>query len=308
MTEFDNKIKKGGFFAGIFDHLFFLRPLLILPIWAPLLLGYVAVGGSGLELVFIKLLLLGIFLGGGIYGLNQIYDVEGDRINRKNLPLSLGLISPKAAWAMTILCDTAAVVIGFWITPITGILTPVAVFMGFLYSLPRFRFKDSPWLAVLLNGLGHGALVYVIGWSSIDNLQWQVLYRMLPYALAFAGVYIATTIPDIVGDRATGKITLAVAKGAKTATIISYTMIGVSAIGSMFVKEPAVFLTGLFASPFYVFAAVKGGKSFVTANKMAVLLMNLWVCFYAFPYIVVLIVVIAGSRIYFSIRLNEKYP
>ena len=184
-------------------------------------MGYVAVGGSGLDLVFIKLLLLGIFLGGGIYGLNQIYDIEGDRINRKNLPLSLGLVSPGMAWGITVFCDIAAIAMGFMITPITGILTAVGVFMGFLYSHPKFRFKDSPWHSVLLNGFGHGALIYAIGWSSIDNLQWQVLYRMLPYAMAFAGVYIATTIPDIVGDRATGKITLAVAKGAKTATIIS---------------------------------------------------------------------------------------
>ncbi len=300
--------KRGGFLAWIFDHIFFLRPLLLLPIWAPLLLGYVAGGGSGLDLPFIQLLLLGLFLGGGIYGLNQIYDVEGDRINRKNLPFSLGLVSPGMAWIITIFCDIAALAVAVWIDPIAGVLVAIGVFMGFLYSHPKFRFKDSPWFSIILNGLGHGALIYVIGWSSINNLQWQVLYRMLPYALAYAGVYIATTIPDIEGDRITRKRTLAVVKGEKTAVIASFILIGIATIGSIFIKEPAVFLTGLFASPYYIYAAIKGGKRFVRANKIAVLLMNLWVCFYAFPYIVVLIVVIVTSRIYYSIRLKTKYP
>ncbi len=308
MDEPELDIKKGGLLARIFDHLFFLRPLLILPIWAPLLLGYNAAGGSGLDFLFVKLLLLGIFLGGGIYGLNQIYDIVGDRINRKNLPLSLGLVSERFAWVITLLCDILALAVAFWITPITGLFTALGVFMGFLYSHPKFRFKDSPWKSIVLNGLGHGALVYVIGWSSIDKLHWQVLYRMLPYALAYAGVFIATTIPDIEGDRATGKTTLAVLKGEKISTIISYALIGIAAVGSIFLKEPAVFLTGLFAVPFYVYAAIKGGRRFVTANKVAVLLMNLWVCFYAFPYFIVLIIVIAGSRVYYSMRLDTKYP
>lgn len=308
MNTPENKPKRGGLITGVFDHLFFLRPLLILPIWAPLLLGYVAGGGSGLDLTFVQLLLLGLFLGGGIYGINQIYDIEGDRINRKNLPLSLGIVSPRAAWAITVFCDFAAIAVALWIDPITAILTAIGVFMGFLYSHPKFRFKDNPWLSIVLNGIGHGALVYVIGWSSINNLQWQVLYRMLPYALAYAGVYIATTIPDIQGDRATGKHTIAVEKGEKNATIKSFILIGIATIGSIFIEEPAVFLTGLFSAPFYIYAAVKGGKRFVKANKVAVLLMNLWVCFYAFPYIIVLIVVIVMSRLYYSMRLNTKYP
>jgi len=303
-----NKNKKSGVFAGIFDHIFFLRPLLILPIWAPLLLGYVAAGGSGLDLVFIKLLLLGLFLGGGIYGLNQIFDIEGDRLNRKNLPIALGHVSIPAAWAMTIFFDVAALATAIWIGIMPAAFTVVGVLFGFLYSHPKFRFKDKPWQAVLLNALGHGTLVYVIGWSSIDILKLEILYRVLPYALAFAGVYLATTIPDISGDRAVGKRTLAVLKGEKYTTILSFALIGVATLGSIFIKEPAVFLTGLFSIPFYIYAAIKGGRHFVTANKVAVLLLNLWICFYAITYILVLVIIIVASRIYYTTRLKVRYP
>ena len=280
----EQALKKTGIIAKVFDHIFFLRPLLLLPIWAPLFLGYTAAGGSGLEFIVVKLLALGFFLGGGIYGLNQIYDIEGDRINKKNLPLSLNLVSKHAAWAITIFCDIAAIAAGIWTGFFPAIFTTIGVVLGVLYSHPKFRFKDHPWLALVLNAIGHGALVYVIGWSAINVLKWEILYRMLPYAVAYAGVYVATTIPDLAGDRLVGKNTLAVAKGEKKASIIALALIGIASIGSIFLKEPAIFLTGLFSAPFYVYATVKSGNRFVSANKIAVLLLNLWVCFYAVSY------------------------
>ena len=305
--HYDNTIK-GGFLARIFDHIFFFRPLLILPVWAPLLLGYWASGGREFDLRYPLLLILGFFLGGWIYGLNQIYDVEGDRINRKNLPLSRGLVSEKAAWAISIVSLIIAIAAGFYIGIWTGIFTTIGCAMGFLYSHPIFRFKDKPWHALLLNGFGHGSLVYVIGWSAGGGLEWMVLLRMLPYALAFAGVYIATTIPDIAGDRMTKKRTLAVSIGEKRASIYALLFIALGSISGIFLSEPALLLTGLFAAPLYIHAFIKGGERFVTANKVAVLLLNVWICFYIFSYFVVLLVIILGSRMFNSNRMGVKYP
>jgi len=306
--EPDVKYKKGGFLTRIIDHIFFLRPLLILPIWAPLLLGYWAAGGRGLDIVFLQLLLLGILLGGGIYGINQLYDVEGDRLNRKNLPLALGLVSRPAAWVITLLCDIGVLVTAGFLGPVTAILTAVGVAMGILYSHPRWRLKDKPWAALALNAIGHGALVYVIGWSSIGILKWAILLRMIPYALAFGGVYLATTIPDADGDIATGKRTLAFAWGETRTVVLAFALIIAASVSSVFLSEPAVFLTGLFSSPFYIYAAIKGGKRYVTANKAAVLLLNLCICFYIFPYIAVLVLSVVLSRLYYSLRLKVRYP
>ncbi len=304
----DNSQLCGGFFAKIADHIFFLRPLLILPIWAPLLLGYYAAGGRGVDMDFIILLVLGILLGGGIYGINQLYDVEGDRLNRKNLPLALGLISRTAAWAITLFCSVGTLIVAGLLGPITALLTALGLAMGILYSHPKWRLKDRPWHALLLNALGHGALVYVIGWSTADTLKWITLLRMLPYAFAYGGVYMATTIPDIKGDSIVGKRTVSVVFGERIGAAIAFMAIAVATVSSLFLSEPAIFLTGLFSAPFYIYAAIKGGSRYVAANKVAVLLLNLWVCFYLYFYIVVLVLVVAMSRIYYANRLKIRYP
>ncbi len=308
MDLVSSNTRRGGILARALDHLFFFRPLLLLPIWAPLLLGYWGAGGRESDPKYLLLLILGFFLGGWIYGLNQIFDIEGDRINRKNLPLPLGLVSKKTAWAISIASLLVAMAAGFFIGIWCGLFTAVGGAMGLAYSYPTLRFKDKPWPALLLNGLGHGSLVYAIGWSAGGPLKWMLLFRMLPFAFAFAGVYIATTIPDIVGDRRTKKITLAVSMGEKRASIVALGLIAIGAIAGIFLSEPALSLTGLFAAPFYIIAMKKGGDSFVRANKMAVLFLNLWICFYFLSYSLVLVVVIVGSRLYNSRRLGVKYP
>jgi len=66
--------------------------------------------------------------------------------------------------------------------------------------------------------------------------------------------------------------------------------------------------TGYCRDEFYIYAAIKGGSRYVAANKVAVLLLNLWVCFYLYFYIVVLVLVVAMSRIYYANRLKIRYP
>lgn len=279
-----------------------------MPIWAPLLLGYWAAGGRETDLKYPLLLLFGLCLGGWVYGLNQIFDIEGDRINRKNLPLPLGLVTLKSAWAISIASAGLAAVIGFLLGIFTGVFVLLGLAMGYFYSHPRFRFKDKAWPALILNGLGHGSLVYLIGWAAGGPLAWMMLIRMLPYALAYAGVYIATAIPDIEGDRATGKNTLAVELGGKRSIQIALGLIGIGSISGILLSEPALFLTGLFALPFYIAVFIRKEDNFVRANQIAVLLLNIWICFYIFSYFIVLLAVIILSRLYYTKRIGVNYP
>jgi len=300
--------KKPGLLARLMDHLFFLRPLLILPIWAPLFLGYWASGGRGLDIEYLILLFLGIFLGGAIYGLNQIYDIEGDKINDKNLSLSLNLISPKAAWVISIISAILSIGLAALINIWLVLMVILGLLFGVLYSHPKFKLKDKPWGGMIINGLGHGALIYLMGWISASPLKWGSLLRALPYAIAFAGVYLATTIPDFKGDSITGKKTLAVSVGPSKAALLAVILICIASITGGFLREPALLLTGLFSFPFYIYATIKNHDKFNLANKIAVLMLNIWICFYLFHYIVPLAIVVVGSRFYYKLRLGLKYP
>lgn len=240
--------------------------------------------------------------------MNQIYDIEGDRLNRKNLPLPLGLVSMKMAWIMTISSAVLALGVAFSLGIVTGVLTLFGLILGVLYSHPKWNLKSKPVPAILFNGLGHGSLVYLIGWSSVNLLRWESLYRMLPYAFAYGGVYLITTIPDIEGDRFVGKRTLAVVWGERRTQIIAFALIVLSTVAGYYMKERAVFLTGIFSAPFYAYSAIMRGRAYLRANAVAVLLLNFWIWwFFVIPYIPIMILVLIVARIYYKKRFGVNY-
>ncbi|MBI3871952.1 MAG: UbiA family prenyltransferase [candidate division Zixibacteria bacterium] len=205
------------------DYLFFLRPVLLVPVWTIALLGTVAASphaplGAGRWLILFSQLSC---LAGGIYTFNQICDVESDRLNRKLHFLAAGIISPRAAWVFTVALDCAALVGAACLARRYFALTILSIGLGIVYSAGRKPWKNRPGLALGANALGHGACVHLLGILAVTSsltLPWTLT---LGYALAVGAVYLATTVPDMPGDRATGKITLAVCWGGQRAMLLA---------------------------------------------------------------------------------------
>jgi homogentisate phytyltransferase / homogentisate geranylgeranyltransferase len=147
---------------------------------------------------------------GNIYivGLNQLYDVEIDRVNKPDLPLASGQIS---------------IVQGKWIVGITGILAiAIAAFLGgwllgtvlvslaigTAYSLPPIRFKQYPLLAAICILTVRGCIVnlgifshfnYILTSTDlIPSSIWVLTLFILVFTVAIA---IFKDVPDLEGDR-----------------------------------------------------------------------------------------------------------
>ena len=93
-----------------------------------------------------------IHSGGDI--INDIYDIEIDRICKPKAPIPSGRMSIKTAWLYLTSIVGAALYISillsrtYFILQITGILTGYI-----LYSHPKFRFKDIPTLSIAIIAL-----------------------------------------------------------------------------------------------------------------------------------------------------------
>ena len=82
-----------------------------------------------------------------IVGLNQLYDVEIDRVNKPDLPLASGKLSiTQGKWIVGvtgILSLAIAACLGTWL--LRTVILSLAI--GTAYSLPPIRFKQYPLLA-----------------------------------------------------------------------------------------------------------------------------------------------------------------
>ena len=98
-----------------------------------------------------------------ITGLNQITDVEIDKVNKPNLPIAAGDLSPKTATIVVIASLIASLALGVS-NPVLGtqglnVALWGSMILGTMYSLEPFRLKKFPFLAAFCIVVVRGTII-----------------------------------------------------------------------------------------------------------------------------------------------------
>jgi 4-hydroxybenzoate polyprenyltransferase len=290
----EHSVKSQGLTPSIFDYFFILRPLILIPCWNFLLIGsYLAQGKGGFTVEIILGLIIYTFIMGGVYILNQIMDIETDRINKKLFLLSEGYIPIKYAYIEMVV---------LWI---------LAIF----YSLPPIKLKGKPILDTVSNGIGYGVINFSIGWLLFRSFEWSMFYRFLPYFLSISAVFINTTIVDIEGDRRAKEFTTAVFLGENIAYIISTILMIGAIIVAFALKDFICLIPAAVSLPLFIYVAVYSfvknrvhRKLTIASFRLPGLLFTLITALLYPLYFLCLIVVLIGMRIYYKKRFGLSYP
>jgi geranylgeranylglycerol-phosphate geranylgeranyltransferase len=293
-----------------FDYIFVLRPVLMVPVWTILLLGYHQ--GSryaSFDKLLFWLFLFSTFFIGGVYLLNQIYDLETDRKNKKLFFLAEGHISKKNAWVLTVFLYLFSVLPAYVLSLTIGIIFTLGLIFSFIYSAPPFTLKNKTYGGILTNLLSHGSLVFLAGFCARSDFSLRAVLFSLPYAFAVSAVYINTTLPDIEGDKTVGKITFGTRFGILKSTIVSTILVFLSIILSMIFLDLPFLFSAVLSFPFYLLALLtkEVGKS-VLASKVSILFLSLAAGHFYSWYFIILILGFLGTRLYYKERFNLEYP
>jgi 4-hydroxybenzoate polyprenyltransferase len=156
--------------------------------------------------------------------LNQIFDLEIDRVNKPQRPLASGALKPRGAWLFTILCYCAALGMAALVNLQTFGIYLVASIATVAYSAPPFRLKRHAWASNLTIAVTRGELLKVAGWAVVatvfDSLEpWYIGFI---YFLFLMGATTTKDFVDISGDRKAACVTLPIRYGvAASVRIIS---------------------------------------------------------------------------------------
>jgi len=307
--------------ASPLDYLFFMRPVLLPPVWTIAILGANAAPFDGLSQSLWRTVVFAVHLSalfGAVYTFNQIHDVESDRRNQKLFFLPEGLISLLAARRFTVALNIAALLFtvvlastghgGGFDFEFLG-LTLAIMLLGIVYSAGRRPWKNSPLLGFLANVIAHGAVVYLLGVAFAGSPNGPQLELVAGYVLAVGAVYLATTVADAQGDQATGKRTLAVAIGARASMWMASVLV-LLAIWIAWSGSDWLLLTGgIIAIPFYLQSAFRPtARRAARAAKAAVAALSALACLVYPPYLVLLVVGFTGTRLFFHWRFKMTYP
>ena len=151
-------------------------------------------------------------------GLNQICDLEIDRIAKPQRPLPSGRLDRRAAWVFTGVCWAAALAAAWFVNPAGGRECFLLVLAGslfvWMYSAPPLRTKRLGMLANATVAIPRGLLLKVAGWSAVrtvsDPEPWLI---GLVFGLFLLGATTTKDFADIAGDRVGDCRTLPVVYG-----------------------------------------------------------------------------------------------
>ena len=148
--------------------------------------------------------------------INDLYDLDIDRINRPSRPIASGRISPNEAKVFYFLTTASGIIITCIINPIVLLIAAVAVMLVFLYS---YRFKGIVLLGNVVVAFVTG-LAFIYGGASLHNFR-----DVYPAAIfAFMTNLIREIIKDaedLKGDGAIGITTIATKYGTTVSSVIS---------------------------------------------------------------------------------------
>ncbi|KAL5776041.1 hypothetical protein ACOSP7_008967 [Xanthoceras sorbifolium] len=164
-----------------------------------------------------------IFVTGYISGINQIYDVNIDKINKPNLPIAAGQLSIKFAWSLVIFYAVAGVlIVGLNGGLFLACLYSLALFMGTAYSVPPFRLKRFAFGTMLTLALMRGFLLhFTVSYASSTGLgltfQWTapLVFITIKASLFALVMSFVKDLSDVEGDRKHQVSTLAIKFGVR---------------------------------------------------------------------------------------------
>jgi 4-hydroxybenzoate polyprenyltransferase len=154
--------------------------------------------------------------------LNQIYDLDIDRVNKPKRPLPSGRMGMRDAWIFTLASYAVALILAWFVAPegrhecfwIVLIATIITV----LYSVPPARTKRLGIWANLTIAVPRGVLLKVAGWSSVKTIVGaEPWYIGAIFGLFLLGASTTKDFADMEGDARGGCRTLPIIYGVRRA-------------------------------------------------------------------------------------------
>lgn len=155
----------------------------------------------------------------GIYIMNDLVDVDLDKANGKNRPLSSGLVSKKQGWAFVLSTFVAAVLLTMiTFRPISLIIMVLMLAIGIAYSAPKIALMKRFVIKTVSIAIFY-ILCALLGLTSAFNLdlalQNPLLVANVLLTLAIM-VFVSSTLNDmgdIWGDKDAGRRTIPIVIG-----------------------------------------------------------------------------------------------
>lgn len=178
-----------------------------------------------------------------IVGINQIADVNIDKINKPYLPLASGALNCQQATYIILIALLTSLGLGLYLSPYLFGIIALAAAIGWAYSMPPFHLKQHHVLAALAITTVRGVLINLGGFLVFNYLVNRSL--VLPENVIILTVFIVVfsiviswfkDLPDVKGDAQYNIKTFAILYSPKVVLISGHVLVGLAYLFTIFFK------------------------------------------------------------------------
>jgi homogentisate phytyltransferase/homogentisate geranylgeranyltransferase len=252
-------------------------------------------------------LVAGVSVNVFIVGINQITDVDIDRVNKPGLPIAAGDLSLERAWLIVAAAGALPVVLALTQGPLELAAVLAALAIGTAYSVPPARLKRFPVVASLcvsgvrsaivnLGVAAHFTSALGDGGATIPPGVWALTAFVLPFSLAIA---ILKDVPDAEGDRAHRILTFTVRHGGRAVlraglAVLTLAYLGMAVLGPLLVDgaDPVLLASGHLAALAALWVSARSADP-ADVTKFTRFYLRVWLLFFL-EYAIVPISCLAG--------------
>ncbi len=228
----------------------FSRPHTVIGTVISIFTLYIIICGNNksehLPLLFMALL-IGVCTNIFIVGINQIADVNIDKINKPYLPIAAGALSIQRAKIITYTSLLLSLSVALYISPYLFLIIFLSAAIGWAYSMPPLYLKKHHFTAALAITFVRGVLINVGGFMVLNyivnksiNLPDDV--KILSAFIIVFSIVISwfKDLPDMKGDSIYRIKTLAIIYSPKSVFITGTFLITLTYLLTIFLKYPYV--------------------------------------------------------------------
>lgn len=143
--------------------------------------------------------------------INEVFDIEMDKINKPHRPIVRGEITRKKAAAASFFLFLIGNIMALMMSFNMFLLALLFTFFGIAYSVPHLRFKDHYITSMITLAVGYGFIIPVTPWFLFGEWNSIIVWAIISMSfLWFFGSTNSKDFKDVDGDRKTGSNTLVV--------------------------------------------------------------------------------------------------
>lgn len=168
-----------------------------------------------------------------IVGINQIADVNIDKINKPWLPIPSGALNVKQATLIVYASLIISLALAFYMTPYFFVIILLSALIGWAYSMPPFYLKQHHLPAALAISMVRGILVNAGGFMVFNQLvnRSSAMPENLKILTVFITVFAIVIawfkdLPDVEGDARYNIKTFAILYSPRTALVSGNLLVG----------------------------------------------------------------------------------